>query len=46
LIDDVPAWICAQCGEVCFEEDVVEIVQEMIIDLDRKVNKVREAAIA
>ncbi len=46
LIDDVQAWICSQCHEACFEENVVEIVQEMIINLDRQVNKMREAAIA
>jgi YgiT-type zinc finger domain-containing protein len=46
LIDDVPAWICQQCNEACFEENAVEIMQEMIINLDRQVNKMKEAAIA
>ena len=46
LIDDVPAWICSQCGEVYFEENAVDMIQGMIKNLDMQVNKVREAAIA
>ncbi len=46
LIDDVPAWICAQCSEVYFEENAVEIMQELSKKLERHVNKVRQAAIA
>ena len=46
LIDDMPAWICAQCSEVYFEENAVEIMQELSKKMDRHVNKVREAAIA
>lgn len=42
LIDDVLAWICMQCNEVYFEENVVDIIQEMIKRLDIQVNKVRE----
>ncbi|VVB90042.1 Uncharacterised protein [uncultured archaeon] len=46
LIHDVPAWICAQCKEDYFEENVVEVMQEMIKKLDVLVNKVRQAAVA
>jgi len=46
LIDDVPAWICMQCNKVYFEENSVDIIQEMITKLDIQVNKVRQVAIA
>lgn len=46
LIDDVQAWICSQCGEAYFEENVVEMIQRMIKNLDVQVSEVREAAIA
>ena len=44
LIDDVPAWICGQCNEVCFEENIVEKVQEITTQLNTLVNKVRQNA--
>ena len=34
IIDDVPAWICSQCGEVYFEETEVDAIQEMIKSVD------------
>ncbi len=46
LIDDVPAWICSQCGEAYFEENAVDMIQRMIKNLDMQVSEVREAAIA
>ncbi len=33
--DAVPAWICGQCGEPCFEAREVEIMQEAARALDR-----------
>ncbi len=44
LIDDVLAWICMQCNEVYFEENIVDTIQEIIKKLDMQVNKVREEA--
>lgn len=41
LIDDVPAWICTQCGEVYFEEDEVNTIQDMLKDVDAGAEKVR-----
>ena len=29
-LDEVPAWICKQCGEYYFEEMEVESIQSMI----------------
>ncbi|PWB53311.1 MAG: hypothetical protein C3F06_06645 [Candidatus Methanoperedenaceae archaeon] len=37
-IDDVPAWICSQCNEVYFEENVVDNIQNVIKILDTQVN--------
>lgn len=44
LIDDVPAWICTQCGEVYFEEDEVDLIQDMLIEIDVGASKVRKEA--
>ena len=41
LIDDVPAWICNQCGEVYFEEGEVDTIQNMLKDVDASAAKVR-----
>ncbi|HEY9206797.1 MAG TPA: YgiT-type zinc finger protein [Candidatus Methanoperedens sp.] len=46
LIHDVQAWICGQCNEVYFEDNLVDNIQEMIKKLDIQVNKLRQVAIA
>jgi YgiT-type zinc finger domain-containing protein len=33
-LDDIPAWICQQCGEPIFEERVVEAIQQLLMTLD------------
>lgn len=43
ITDDVPAWICSQCGEVYFEEDEVDAIQEMIKSVDAGSAKVRRS---
>ena len=35
-IQEVPAWICGQCGESYFEEREVEAIQETILTLDER----------
>jgi YgiT-type zinc finger domain-containing protein len=30
LIDEVPAWICEQCGEPYFEGDIVDAIQKLV----------------
>ncbi len=30
IIDDVPAWVCEQCGEPLFDEKTVDAVQGML----------------
>ena len=44
LVDDVPAWVCAQCGEVYFKEDEVDLIQDMLIGIDAGASKVRKEA--
>ncbi len=35
-IDNVPAWICEQCGEPLFEEREVEAIQDIVKAVDEK----------
>jgi len=35
-LDNVPAWVCCQCGEAYFEEAEVFAVQELITVIDQK----------
>ncbi len=39
IIDDVPAWVCEQCGEPLFDEETVEAIQEMLREVDARVEK-------
>jgi len=34
IIDDVPAWVCEQCGEPLFDETTVEAIQAMLKQMD------------
>jgi YgiT-type zinc finger domain-containing protein len=36
LLDSVPAWVCQQCGEVFFEENEVDVIQDLIISVEKK----------
>jgi YgiT-type zinc finger domain-containing protein len=44
LLDDIPAWVCQQCGEPVFEEKAVESIQHMLLTIDEKVELVRQNA--
>lgn len=35
-LDNVPACICSQCGEACFEENEVRAGQDLITAVDQK----------
>ena len=35
-VDDVPAWVCTQCGEAHFEESQVDSIQTIVRTLDRQ----------
>jgi YgiT-type zinc finger domain-containing protein len=39
IIDDVPAWICEQCGEPLFDESTVDAIQEMLRQVDEQLQK-------
>jgi len=43
LIDEVPAWICQQCGEAYFEGEEVDAIQDLTRTLDSKIVKVNLA---
>lgn len=36
IIDDVPAWVCEQCGEPMFDEETVNIIQAMLREVDKQ----------
>ena len=35
-LDNVPAWICSQCGEPYFEEEEVNAIQDLIRAVEQK----------
>ena len=43
-LDQIPAWICTQCGEVYFEESEVEAIQRVIQSVDEGTKRLQEAA--
>ena len=50
-LDDIPAWVCSQCGESYFEETevnsmqaLVKIVEKNHTDLQRQHGKVEQSA--
>lgn len=43
-LDNVPAWACAQCGEVCFEEADLDVMQELIRAVDEQKEKLVHSA--
>jgi YgiT-type zinc finger domain-containing protein len=44
LLDAVPAWVCAQCGEAFFEESAVESIQEAVRAIDSQAEKLIASA--
>ena len=34
ILDDIPAWICEQCGEPLFDAETVDTIQAMLRDVD------------
>lgn len=43
VLDNVPAYICTQCGEPFFESKGVVLVQDMIRDIDSRAEELRAA---
>ena len=36
LLDNIPAWVCEQCGEAYFEESEVDAIQDLIRSVEQK----------
>jgi len=43
-LDRIPAWVCARCGEVYFDEPEVEAIQEVLCTLDQRTEKMAKSA--
>jgi YgiT-type zinc finger domain-containing protein len=43
-LDDVPAWVCNQCGEPYFEEQEVDAIQDLIEFVDEKSEALAKSA--
>ena len=39
ILDTIPAWVCAQCGEAYFEEAAVEAIQQVLQAVDMHTEK-------
>jgi YgiT-type zinc finger domain-containing protein len=39
IIDDVPAWVCEQCGEPMFDADTVDAIQGMLSEVDTRLER-------
>ncbi|MBI5299837.1 MAG: type II toxin-antitoxin system MqsA family antitoxin [Deltaproteobacteria bacterium] len=44
VIDQVPAYLCTQCGEPYFEEEGVKVIQEMLKVIDKKSEELQAVA--
>lgn len=42
-LDDIPAWVCKQCGEPYFEDTEVDTIQAIIKTVDQQANKLAKA---
>ena len=36
VLDQVPAWVCGQCGEAYFDEQAVEGIQDLVKSVEEK----------
>lgn len=43
-LDSVPAWVCQQCGEVFFDEQEVDKIQEIIQAVEDRTKDLTNAA--
>ena len=39
ILDEVPAWVCEQCGESYFEEKEVDAIQALIVSIEKQTNQ-------
>jgi len=40
FIKDVPVYVCSQCGEKSFQESEVAVIQQLIRDLEKNLERV------
>jgi len=43
-LDNLPAWVCQQCGEPYFEESEVDAIQAILREVGKKVPRLAETA--
>ncbi|TVR05947.1 MAG: type II toxin-antitoxin system MqsA family antitoxin [Spirochaetaceae bacterium] len=39
IIDEVPAWVCTQCGEAMFDEEAVDEIQQLVTAVDQRTER-------
>ncbi len=44
ILDNVPAWVCSQCGEPLFDEKQVNAIQQIIRKMDADVPLVMQVS--
>lgn len=44
VLQDIPAWVCTQCGEPLFDSDAVSGIQDVLQAVDERVEKLRAVA--
>lgn len=44
VLQEVPAWVCKQCGEALLEADAVSGIQDVLRAIDERVGKLRRVA--
>ncbi len=44
LLDQVPAWVCDQCGETYFEKNEVESIQDLVRAVDQQISRLPKSA--
>ena len=43
-LQDIPAWVCMQCGEPMFDPDAVSSIQDVLQAVDERIKKLRDVA--
>jgi YgiT-type zinc finger domain-containing protein len=44
VLDKLPVWVCAQCGEPYFEEDEVNAIQDLIRSVEQNAERLALSA--
>jgi YgiT-type zinc finger domain-containing protein len=44
VLDEIPAWVCSQCGEAYFGEAEVDSIQSVIRAMDQQLQKLSASA--